>query len=152
MENVKRSDTICVENVGGPFRIPKIYGQLFSVSLIFLGNWPNRLSDVSNVGWPIWPYLFRDHKNRWRKIVRIILSVSQVNFRDWLDSTQMAREIKVKCYLSTQSNEGIEIRRFVYKDDKDPSLKQLKDCARNLFHQLRGEHFELMYIGKIRCF
>ncbi|EFX75304.1 hypothetical protein DAPPUDRAFT_323532 [Daphnia pulex] len=60
----------------------------------------------------------------------------------------MAREIKVKCYLSTRSNEGIEIRRFVYKDVKDPSLKQLKDRARNLYHQLRGEHFELMYIDE----
>ena len=62
-------------------------------------------------------------------------------------SQKMAKPIPVKCYLSTFRNEGIEIRRFQYKDIHDPSVNQLKEHVKGLYPQLRGEKFELMYLG-----
>lgn len=59
----------------------------------------------------------------------------------------MAKPISVKCYLSTFRNEGIEIRRFLYKDMNNPTVSQLKEKVKELYHQLRGEKFELMYLG-----
>jgi len=86
----------------------------------------------------------------------------------------MAKPITVKCYLSTVSlfiylfklillnclnqfnskilqfrNEGIEIRRFLYKSSNDPTIQQLKDDVKQLYPQLRGEKFELMYLGEL---
>ena len=46
-------------------------------------------------------------------------------------------------------NEGIEIRRFLYKSSNDPTIQQLKDDVKQLYPQLRGEKFELMYLGEL---
>ena len=61
----------------------------------------------------------------------------------------MAKPITVKCFLSTFRNEGIEIRKYLYTTSVDPTVSQMKDDAKVLFPQLRGERFELMYIGKL---
>ncbi len=60
----------------------------------------------------------------------------------------MAQPIAVKCYLSTFRNEGIEIRRFLYKAMKNPTVNELKGKVKELYPQLRGEKFELMYLGR----
>lgn len=59
----------------------------------------------------------------------------------------MARPITVKCFLSTFRNEGIEIRRFIYKDVFNPTVYQLKVQVKELYPQLQGEKFDLMYLG-----
>lgn len=61
--------------------------------------------------------------------------------------TEMAKPITVKCYLSTFRNEGIEIRRFIYKDVFNPTVSQLKVQVKELYPQLQGEKFDLMYLG-----
>lgn len=60
----------------------------------------------------------------------------------------MAKPITIKCYLTTYHNEGIEIRRFQYRDVHCPTITQLKDQVKKLYPQLRGEQIELMYLGK----
>lgn len=60
----------------------------------------------------------------------------------------MAKPITVKCYLSTFRNEGVEIRRFLYKSTIDPSIEQLKKCVEQIYPQLRGQRFEVMYLGE----
>lgn len=61
-----------------------------------------------------------------------------------------SKSMSVKCFLSTFRNEGIEIRRFLYKDVTVPTVGQLKEKVKELYRQLRGEQFELMYLGLIR--
>ena len=79
--------------------------------------------------------------------VDIVLAIQLVSLWSLLARKKMAKPIPVKCYLSTFSNEGIEIRRFQYKDIHDPSVNQLKEHVKDLYPQLRGEKFELMYLG-----
>lgn len=57
--------------------------------------------------------------------------------------------MSVKCFLSTFRNEGIEIRRFLYKEAANPTVGQLKEKVKEVYRQLRGEQFELMYLGSI---
>ena len=71
-------------------------------------------------------------------------SSPQCIFASWW---RMAKPITVKCFLSTFRNEGIEIRRFLYKNSNDPTISQLKDDIKLLYPQLREEKFELIYLG-----
>ena len=61
----------------------------------------------------------------------------------------MAKPITVKCHLSTFVNEGVEIRKYLYTSSVDPTVSQMKDDVKLLFPQLRGERFDLMYMGKL---
>ena len=61
----------------------------------------------------------------------------------------MPKPITVKCHLSTFRNKGVEIRKYLYTSSVDPTVSQMKDDVKLLFPQLRGERFDLMYMGKL---
>ena len=61
----------------------------------------------------------------------------------------MAKPITVKCFLTSSRNESIEIRKYLYTNSVDPTVTQMKDDVKHLYPQLRGERFELMYLGKL---